>query len=308
MIAPHRWCAWPAITTVCTALAVAGGGCASGPVLSASASHTAANGDFSLAARRLSTPFHDDVVVETDAVATTPVAVERVSLSPAAVSPCGAPATDAATLSVDGAPVWRRPVALAGARHLRVELPSDAQVDAALEGAAALDVAFQRAGTPGCLRIALVDEGGGREWRMASRWMVGVRIGAVPAVLGLRLGRWLGPILAGIEGAAGPARASALVLAESPIAGGIAFELGAMGWWELSGTDRSRGSFRYGPRGSLHLLSVPVRERLGGMTVAMSSLAIGAARWGAADGETAKTEVTVDLTLWWSPHLPESGF
>jgi hypothetical protein len=168
-------------------------------------------------------------------------------------------------------------------------------------------VAYRREGAAGCLRVPLVGAGEGTEWAAVPRWMLGVRVGGPRISLGVRGGRWLGPVLAGVEGAAGPDRASVAVLAQARVFGGIGLELDGMGWWELAGTDRARGSFRYGPRGAIHFMNALQRERLGGLALGVSSLAVGVGRWLAAEGEAARTEISLDLVVWWNPQLRRLG-
>jgi hypothetical protein len=282
-------------------------GCAAGPPLRPEKPHAASDASLAVDIEGLDAgPVGGGLIVDARAAGTAAVAVERVSVAPAAAQPCAEPATPASALLLDGAPAWARPVPVAGTHHLRLEVPWGQALGSALDGEAAIDVAYVRAGQHACLRVPLVAAGDGAEWR-APRLMTGVRVGGPRVTVGLRAGAWLGPVLAAAEGAGSPDRASVAAFAQAPLIGSVGLQLGGMGWWELAGTDRARGSFRYGPRGAIQLITTLQRERLGGRRIGMGTLDIAFARWLPAGGEAAHTEISVDISVWWNPGLRDLG-
>jgi hypothetical protein len=291
-----------------TLAAMAALGCASGPPLRSEAPHAASDVSLAVDLQGLDAArVGGGLIVEARAVSAAPVAVERIALGAAAVPACAEPATPASALLLDGAPAWGRPVPVVGAHHLRLEMPWGPGLRTALDGEAVIDVAYVRAGQHACLRVPLVAAGDGDEWRPRPRLMTGVRVGGPRITVGLRAGAWLGPVLAAAEGAGSPDRASVAAFAQAPLIGSIGLQLGGMGWWDLAGTDRARGSFRSGPRGAIQLISDIQRERLGGRRIGMGCLDVAIARWLAAGGEAARTEISIDLSWWWNPGVPDLG-
>jgi hypothetical protein len=131
--------------------------------------------------------------------------VEEAWLAPAGGAPCEGRL--AATMAVDGATSWDRPVTVGPDQALEIAFPlsmSDArsEVGAPPPAPATVDLRVGARGAPArCERVPWPSPS---SWRKAGRWSAGARIlfeppGPPAASAVARVGRWVGPLRVGAE-------------------------------------------------------------------------------------------------------------
>jgi hypothetical protein len=213
--------------------------------------------------------------------------------------PCEDHDQTAAIIAVDGAPSWQRPVPVAGAHRLTLRFAETFGLQKRLSGPLAIDlaVATDQTGAGGCVRVAVQDEGEKATWTPGSPWMVGVRLDAAPLAFGLRAGRFVGPVVLGIEDSISPTWSTAAAVATANVFENIGLEVSYAGRWALPGGSDAAGTFRNGPRARL-FFSVDGPPRFDGRRIVLAGVGVEVARWWATDAQAAATNVVIGLTGW----------
>jgi hypothetical protein len=121
-----------------------------------------------------------------------------------------------------------------------------------------------------------------------------------PLAFGLRGGRWLGPVIAGLEGTLNLQRATAAIVGTAPVVWWLSFEGAYAGRWAFSEAGPLGHVVRHGPRLGLSLDTARMRRfdriHVGGFGVDVT-------RWWAGGGQAASSEVLLRVVGWLSPSV-----
>jgi hypothetical protein len=273
-------------------------GCATGPRYRAKRPLSASNEDLTVDVEGLDTG-HDDpgLVVVGRLRAAAEIGVRGASIARVGDAPCADTSEAASTLALDGAPSWQRPVAVAGTRRLRLDFPETLRLSDRTAGAWALDVATERAGKPGCLRVPIQQDDDRATWTPTSPWMLGVHIDLSPLGFGLGAGRLLGPVVVGLEDAISARWSTAALVAAAHVYSGMGLEASYAGAWALPGGAAPAGSFRNGPR-LRAFYGASSAPRFDSPRVGFGGFGVEVAHWWAEGGRAASTNVVFGIGGW----------
>jgi hypothetical protein len=285
--------------------------CATGPAFRPKTPLGAANDDLDVEIDGLEEgPDGPEYTIAAEVLAQRDVALRGATLAAPQAAPCtraGYPDQTVAALGLDGADAWQRPLPVMGRHRLTLRFPGALGLGERVSGPMTLDIATERAGTSGCLRVPIQGRQDRATWTPSSPWMVGFRIDANPLGVALRAGRWGGPaafpFIAGLEGAISSRRGTVAALAANRILGSaFSLEAGYVGGWELPGGELPAGTFRNGPRAGL-LYGVVTDPRYDGERLYVGGLGVEVTRWWAALGHGASTDVVFTIAAWLSSSL-----
>jgi hypothetical protein len=276
-------------------------GCAAGPVFRAKKPIAASNDDLSVQVTGVDSRYTDDGLVVVGRLLAPPdAAVRGASLAnPNKSLPCEAPRHRASALALDGAASWRRPLPAPGDHAVTLDFPESIGLHDLQKGPMALDVETDRAGVAGCLRVPIQTEGDQATWTPTVPWMLGLRFSAPPLAFGLGAGRWVGPLVLGIEGEISGRRGGVAAVAAAEVWQGLGVDVSYAGAWARPGGTEPAGTFRNGPRLGVLLGQEAVSGRFERLVLSGFELAV--QHWWAENGQPASTVFTFGLTAWWSP-------
>jgi hypothetical protein len=267
------------------------------------------SGDLSVEIRGLEDVDEEQaLVVEGRVVAPTPAGIVGAALARPETKPCAQRDEVADAIAVDGVAQWARPVSMSGDQRLTLSFPLTLGLGRRLEGPLAIDVATDRGGVPGCVRVPIQGDDDAATWVPTSPWMAGLRLELWhfdgyerhPWAIGARGGHWLGPVIAGVEGTLSLSRVTAAAVATLPVAWWLSLEGAYAGRWDFSEAGPPGRVIRHGPRVGLSFdtARIPRVER-----VHVGGLGVDVSRWWASGGQAASTEVILRVVGWVSPSV-----
>ncbi len=274
------------------------GACATGPRYRAKTPITATNSDVTADIEGLDTRFEDQGLVVVGRVqAPAALGVRGASIARVDGEPCADASEAAIAIALDDVVTWQRPVAVIGARRFRIEFPQTLRLADLTSGAWALDVATERAGVPGCLRIPIQKDDKRDTWTPSSPWMLGLHVDLSPLGVRVGAGRFVGPVVLGLEDAISARWSTAAFVAAAHVYSGVGVEASYAGRWALSGGGASAGTFRNGPRLRV-FFGQEQAPRYDSYRVGFGGVGVEVAHWWSAGAQAASTEVIFGLGGW----------